>query len=88
MPNLPAICDECGQAVRSDVRIRDDTYHLPDSEVGECDCGGRLRIAGGTYSHLGGPLNFCNAPEEELAKFCAAMEQLDEAYFCRRGDQG
>lgn len=86
MPKLPAICDSCGAAVLSDVRIRDDTFHLQDSDSGACSCGGKLRIPGGTYSHLGGPLNYCNAPDEDLQKFCTAMDQLDQDYFCRQGD--
>lgn len=82
MPKLPAICQKCGRASLSEVTIRDDTYHLPATECGTCECGGALRIPGGTYSHLGGPLNYCNAPAEDLMRFRDGMEQLGQDWFC------
>ena len=82
MPNLPAVCEKCGCASLTEVIIRDDTYHMPDTEWGTCRCGGTMHILGGTYSHLGGPLNFCNASTEDLIRFRDCMEDLDQDYFC------
>lgn len=69
MPNLPAVCDKCGAAVLSKVIVKDCTMHIHGHVEGACDCGGSIRILDGTYSHLGGPLNFCRAAEADLAKF-------------------
>lgn len=76
MLDIPAFCDKCGQPRPSGVHIADSTYHLKDQEAGRCPCGGTMRLLDGTYSHLGGPLNFCRAPEEDVARFRAACRQL------------
>jgi hypothetical protein len=69
MPRIPAICDACGRALPSRVGLQDSTAHIHGHVEGACDCGGTLRILDGTYSHLGGPLNFCRAPAQEQARF-------------------
>lgn len=69
MPFIPAICDKCGKTVESEVWIKDATYHIHDHVEGGCECGGALHILDGTYTHLGGPINFCNAPEADIKKF-------------------
>ena len=76
MPHLPAICDQCGRPAWSRHYIRDNTYHLSDCQDGKCECGGTFKVLDGTYTHLGGPLNFCNAPECDRDKFYQAMEAL------------
>jgi hypothetical protein len=69
MPNLPAVCDKCGAISLSDVKVKDCTCHIKDQVAGACECGGALKILDGTYSHLGGPLNYCRATKEDQAKF-------------------
>ncbi len=76
MPKLPAVCDKCGTAVLSQVRVKDCTCHMKDQVVGDCECGGVIRILDGTYSHLGGPLNYCRATEADLAKFWDMCSQF------------
>jgi hypothetical protein len=69
MPNIPAVCDKCGNSVLSEVIVKDCTMHIHGHTEGPCACGGTFRILDGTYSHLGGPLNYCRATEADLAKF-------------------
>ncbi len=69
MPRIPVICDRCGRARLSSVVIKDSTYHIKDQSEGPCECGGTLRFLDGTYTHLGGPINFCRAPDEDIARF-------------------
>lgn len=88
MPKIPAICEQCGKPVLSPVEIRDETRHLRDASVGTCVCGGTLRMLDGTYSHLGGPLNFSNAQAMDKALFCKIMDELGEDYYCQAGASG
>lgn len=74
MPQIPVICDRCGQAKLSSVVIRDSTYHIAGEDDGPCDCGGTFRFLDGTYTHLGGPINFCRAPEADIARFKQACQ--------------
>ncbi|MGD8563565.1 MAG: hypothetical protein PVG03_13550 [Desulfarculaceae bacterium] len=76
MPQIPAVCDKCGKVELSSVLIKDNTYHIKDYVERTCECGGSLRILDGTYTHLGGPINFCRAPEESLIKFKEITDQL------------
>ncbi len=69
MPFIPAVCDKCGAVSLSGVNVKDCTCHIYDHVEGACQCGGAIRILNGTYSHLGGPLNFCRATEADLARF-------------------
>lgn len=69
MPRIPVICDRCGGAKLSHVTISDNTYHLSGETEGPCACGGTMRFLDGTYTHLGGPINFCRAPEADIARF-------------------
>jgi hypothetical protein len=69
MPFIPAVCDKCGSIRLSDVKVKDCTCHIKDHIDGVCQCGGNLRVLGGTYSHLGGPLNYCRASQADLTKF-------------------
>ena len=78
MPQIPAVCEKCGKAYNSQVWIKDSTYHIRDHVAGECECGGQVRILDGTYTHLGGPINFCNAPEETKTKFQELCSRLAE----------
>jgi len=72
MPMIPAVCDSCGRPRPSLVKIQDATMHLAGETGGACACGGTLRLIDGTYSHLGGPINLCRAPAEDLKRFAAA----------------
>ena len=76
VPNIPALCDRCGQARLSQVQIRDETMHIRDHREGPCPCGGEFRILDGTYVHLGGPINICNTSDESIAKFKEALRSL------------
>ena len=76
MPKIPAICDKCGKAIKSDIGLKDATAHIYGHIEGSCDCGGTFRILDGTYTHLGGPINFCNAPPEQKAKFKEAAAEV------------
>jgi 4-carboxymuconolactone decarboxylase len=87
MPHIPAICDRCGKAAWSKVYIKDDTYHLSDMTEGPCGCGGVLRILDGTYTHLGGPLGFCRAPQKERERFYRAMQDLAGDVWVRPEDK-
>lgn len=69
MPKLPAMCDKCGAISLSAVTVKDCTCHIQDHVSGACECGGEIRILDGTYSHLGGPLNYCRAREADQARF-------------------
>lgn len=75
MPNLPEICDRCGAVQLSRVTVKDCTCHIKDHVEGLCQCGGNMRILDGTYSHLGGPLNYSRATEEDRAKFLEMCHQ-------------
>ena len=87
MPHIPAICDSCGQPAWSKVYISDDTYHLKDIEAGPCECGGTYRILDGTYTHLGGPLGYCRAPQEDRERFYQAMQLLEGEVWIRPEDR-
>lgn len=76
MPKIPAICNQCGQATLSEVSISDETMHIHGEEVGPCACGGTYVFLDGTYVHLGGPINLCNASPDDIARFKAVSAQL------------
>ncbi len=76
MPKIPAMCDRCGKVQTSEVSIRDATMHIRDHSEGPCPCGGTFRLLDGTYVHLGGPINLCNAPEDDIARFKRALREL------------
>ena len=76
MPKIPAICDRCGAVVNSDIGLKDATAHVHGHCEGGCPCGGTFRILDGTYTHLGGPINFCNAPPEQIAIFIKAAAEV------------
>jgi len=69
MPRIPAICDKCETVYLSKVQVKDCTCHIQGHVEGPCVCGGKIRILDGTYSHLGGALNYCRASGENQAKF-------------------
>ena len=75
MPRIPALCDKCGKVIESEVYLKDATAHIHGHVEGDCPCGGSFRILDGTYTHLGGPINFCNAPAEQIAIFKEAAAQ-------------
>ena len=87
MPNIPAICDQCEKVVWSKLYIKDDTYHLSGMVEGPCRCGGTFKVLDGTYTHLGGPLGFCRAPQEDRERFYKAMQSLEGEMWVRPEDQ-
>lgn len=76
MPNIPAFCNRCGEACLSQVSIKDATMHIHDHQEGPCPCGGTFVILDGTYTHLGGPINLCNASDDAIARFKEALKRL------------
>ena len=62
MPKIPAICDKCGVAVKSEIGLKDATAHIHGHREGDCPCGGTFQILDGTYTHLGGARSISAMP--------------------------